>query len=165
LILAVAGGALGLLVARGSLAAASSLLVNQLPRAEEITIDVRVLLFALGASLLTGILAGALPGLRAGRVNLNDALQEGGRSGGTLGIRTRRLLIASEVALSVMLLMGAGVMLRTVSALRSVDAGFDPHNVLALRVLVTQTRYETPAQKSAFFDEALRRVRALPGVQ
>jgi predicted permease len=165
LVLAVAGGAVGLLVARASLAAASTLLANQLPRAEEISIDARVLLFALAASVLTGILAGALPGLRAGRTNLNDALQEGGRSGGTLGIRTRRLLIAGEVALSVMLLMGAGVMLRTVAALRSVDAGFDPHNVLSLRVLLPEARYGTPAQKSAFFDRALERLRALPGVQ
>src|SRR6185295_10885002 len=116
-------------------------------------------------SILTGILAGALPALRAGRTDLNDALKEGGRQDSTLGLRTRRLLIVCEVALSLLLLVGAGLMLRTLSALRHVDAGFDPHNVLTLRVSLPQTRYGTPARISGFFADALQRIRALPGVQ
>jgi len=166
LVLAVAGGAAGLLVARASLTAGAKLLSNQVPRADEITIDGRVLLFVIAASLLTALLAGALPAIRAGRSDLNDALKEGGRSdAGTVGIRTRRLLIVCEVALSVVLLMGAGVMIRSLLALRSVDAGFDPRNVLTMYVRLPETRYSTPAQKSAFFDNTLQRFRALPGVE
>jgi putative ABC transport system permease protein len=165
LVLALAGGAAGLLVARTSLTAAGTLLKDQVPRAEEISIDARVLLFVLGASIVTSILAGALPALRVGRADLNDALKEGGRSEGAVGIRTRRLLIVCEVALSVVLLAGAGVMLRTLAALRSVDAGFDPHNVLTLHVTLPETRYSTPARVTGFYNAAIRRLRALPGVQ
>jgi putative ABC transport system permease protein len=166
LVLAMAGGAAGLLVARAGLTAASRLLANQLPRADEVSIDGRVLLFVIASSILTALLAGALPAIRAGRTDLNDALKEGGRSdAGTVGIRTRRLLIVCEVALSVVLLMGAGVMIRSLVALRSVDAGFDPRNVLTMYVRLPQTRYTTPAQMSSFFDTALQRLRALPGVE
>ena len=116
--------------------------------------------------MLTGILAGALPAIRAGRTDLNDALKEGGRSdAGSVGLRTRRLLIVCEVALSVVLLMGAGVMIRSLLALRNVDAGFDPRNVLTMQIALPETRYKTPAQMTAFFDAALQRIRALPGVQ
>ena len=124
------------------------------------------MLFAFARSILTGILAGVLPAIRAGRTDLNDALKEGGRSdAGGVGLRTRRLLIVCEVALSVVLLMGAGVMIRSLLALRSVDAGFDPRNVLTMQVALPETRYKTPAQTTAFFDGALQRLRALPGVQ
>jgi predicted permease len=165
LVLAAAGGAVGLLLARVSLGAGATLLAGQLPRADEVSIDGRVLLFACAASLLTGILAGALPALRAGRADLNDALKEGGRNDSAVGVRTRRLLIVSEVALSVVLLMSAGVMLRSLLALRHVDAGFNPRNVLTLRVSLPDARYDTPAKFLAFFDAALARIRALPGVQ
>ena len=165
LVLASAGGAAGLFLARVGLRAGAALLAKQVPRADEITIDVRVLLFVAGASILTGILAGALPALRAGRTDLNDALKEGGRHEGAVGVRTRRLLVVCEVALSLVLLMGAGVMLRSLLALRHVDAGYDPRNVLTMHVSLPETRYSTPAQKSAFFDLALQRIRALPGVE
>jgi putative ABC transport system permease protein len=166
LVLAMAGGAAGLLVARASLSAGATLLARQIPRADEITMDGRVLLFVVAASVVTALVAGALPAIRAGRSDLNDALKEGGRSdAGTVGNRTRRLLIVCEVALSVVLLMGAGVMLRSLFALRHVDAGFDPRNVLTMRVGLPETRYKTPAQISAFFDTALARLRALPGVE
>ena len=165
LVLAMAGGAAGLLLARASLDGGAKLFANQLPRADELSIDARVLMFVVGTSILTGVLAGALPALRAGRTDLNDALKEGGRSDGAIGIKTRRLLIVCEVALSLVLLMGAGVMLRSLVALRSVDAGFDPHDVLTLHITLPQTRYKTPAQISTFFATALQRIRALPGVQ
>jgi putative ABC transport system permease protein len=165
LVLAAAGGAAGFLLARASLTAGAALMADQVPRADELAMDGSVLLFVIGASVLTGILAGALPALRAGRTDLNDALKEGGRNESTVGLRTRRLLIVCEVALSLVLLMGAGVMVRTVVALRHVDAGFDPHNVLTMQVTLPQTKYATPARISAFFDETLRRIRALPGVE
>jgi predicted permease len=164
LLLAGAGGALGLLLAYGTLTSASTLLASQVPRAEEISIDARVLLFALGLSMLTGMLAGTLPAVRAGRSDLNDALKEGGRSDGEIGVGTRRLLIVCEVALSLVLLMGAGVMVQSLLALRHVDTGFDPNNVLTMRVRLVEARYPTAGQRSAFFEAALQRIRALPGI-
>ena len=165
LLLAGAGGALGLLLAYGTLTSASTLLAGQVPRAEEISIDGRVLLFAMGVSMLTGMLAGTLPAVRAGRSDLNDALKEGGRSDGAIGVGTRRLLIVCEVALSLVLLMGAGVMIQSLLALRHGDTGFDPNNVLTMSVRLVEARYPTPAQRSSFFDAALQRIRALPGVE
>ena len=165
LILAVAGGALGLLLAFGTLSSASTLLASQIPRAEEISIDRRVLLFALGVSILTGMLAGTLPAARAGRSDLNDALKEGGRGDGAIGLRTRRFLIVCEVALSLVLLMDAGVMVQSLLALRYGDTGFDPNNVLTMRVTLRETRYPTPVQRSAFFEAVLESIRALPGVE
>jgi putative ABC transport system permease protein len=165
LLLAAVGGALGLLLAYATLSSAATLLASQVPRAEEISIDGRVLLFALSMSILTGMLAGTLPAVRAGRSELNDVLKEGGRGYGAVGVGTRRLLIVCEVAVSLVLLMGAGVMVQSLLALRYGDSGFDPNDVLAMDVRLVETRYSTPAQRSAFFDAALQRIRALPGVE
>ena len=165
LVLAGAGGVAGLLIARLGLQASAGLLADQIPRADEISVDARVLFFVAGTSILTGLLAGALPAIRAGRADLNDALKEGGRNAGTVGVTTRRILIVCEVALSLVLLMAAGVMLRSLAALRHVDTGYNPHDVLTLRVSLPEARYTTPAQRTTFFDTALQRVRALPGVR
>jgi predicted permease len=166
LVLSVAGGIAGLLLARTAIGAGASLLANQIPRAAEASVDARVLLFVLAASILTGILAGAIPALRAGGTDLNDTLKEGGRSDAAgAGTLTRRALIVAEVALSLMLLMGAGIMLRSLHALRQVDAGFNPHSVLKMDLDLPDTRYATPAQKSAFYNTLLEQLRALPGVQ
>lgn len=165
MILAVAGGAVGVLLASLSLDVIASLLQGQVARADELSLDWRVLVFALVASLLTGVLAGAMPALRAGRTDLNDALKEGGRDDGAVGLRTRRVLIVAEVALSVVLLMAAGVMIQSLLALRNVDAGFNPQNVLTMRVSLPEKRYDTPAKVQAFFETALGRIRALPGVE
>jgi len=166
IVLAMAGGIAGLLIARVSLTAGATLLADQVPRADEISVDARVMLFAFAVSILTGVLAGVLPAIRAGRTDVNSALKEGGRSdAGSVGLRTRRLLIVCEVALSLVLLTGAGVMIRSLLALRNVDAGFDPRNVLTMRVGLPETRYKTPAETTAFYNKALQRLRALPGVQ
>ncbi len=114
---------------------------------------------------MTGILAGAMPALRAGRADLNEALKEGGRNDSAVGIRTRRLLIVGEVALSLVLLMGATVMVRSLLALRYAETGFNPRNVLTMRVSLPDTRYDTAAKFLTFFDGALGRIRALPGVE
>jgi putative ABC transport system permease protein len=164
LVLAVAGGAAGVLLAKALLRAGAAMLADQVPRADEIAMDGRVLLFALGASVLTGILAGLVPALRAGRATLTDALNEGGRNEGAVGVRTRRLLVGGEVALSVVLLMGAAVMLRSLVAMRAVDAGFDPEGVLTMRVNLPDRRYDTPAKRAAFFAATQERMRSLPGV-
>ena len=163
--LALAGGAAGLALAHVTLSAGAALLAGQIPRADEIAIDARVLLFALAASVATGILSGALPALRAGTANLNDALKEGGRSESAVGVRTRRVLIVCEVALSVVLLMGAALMFRSLLALRHADTGYDPDGVLTMRVSLPDTRYASAGQVSGFFDSALQRLRALPGVR
>jgi putative ABC transport system permease protein len=165
LLLAAAGGALGLLLAYGTLTSASTLLAGQVPRAEEISIDARVLLFAVAVSMLAGVIAGTLPAVRAGRSDLNDVLKEGGRGKGAIGVGTRRALIACEVALSVVLLMGAGVMLQSLLALRHGDTGFDATGVLTMDVRLVDARYPTPARRASFFDAALQRIRALPGVE
>jgi predicted permease len=165
LVLAFTGGIAGLLVARLCLTASAALLSDQIPRADEISIDGRVLAFVVVTSILTGLLAGALPALRAGRADLNEALKEGGRNAGAMGLTTRRLLIVCEVALSLVLLVGAGVMVRSLAALRHVDPGFNFENVLTMTVSLPEARYQTPAQRSTFFDTALGRIRALPGVQ
>jgi predicted permease len=165
LALTAAGGALGVLLAYATLTSASRLLASQVPRAEEISIDARVLLFALGLSIVTGLLAGTLPAVRAGRSDLNDALKEGGRGDAVIGVGTRRLLIVCEVALSLVLLMGAGVMAQSLLALRQGDAGFDRKNVLTMSVRLVHTRYPTPVQRAAFFGAASQRIRALPGVE
>ncbi|HMD36672.1 MAG TPA: ADOP family duplicated permease, partial [Vicinamibacterales bacterium] len=165
LVLAFAGGALGLLLTRAALTAGAALLADQIPRADEIAIDAHVLLFAFGVSAVTGVLAGAMPALRAGRADLGDALKEGGRSDSAVGLRTRRALIVCEVALSVVLLTAAGVMIRSLIALRATDAGFEPRSVLTLSVNLPEAKYATPPQRSRFYAEALRRLRALPGVQ
>jgi predicted permease len=165
-VLALAGGAIGLLLANLAIGAGASMLADQIPRADEASIDLRVLLFVFGASLLTGILAGAVPALRAGRTDLNDTLKEGGRGDVSgAGRMTRRALIVAEVALSLMLLMAAGVMLRSLNALRSVDGGFDPRGVMTMTVNLPEARYGEPAQIRGFYDRLLERVRALPGVQ
>jgi predicted permease len=164
-LLAGAGGVLGLLLTYATLTSASALLAGQLPRADEITIDVRVLLFTVAVSALTGMLAGTLPAVRAGRSDLNEALKEGGRSDGAIGLGARRALIACEVALSLVLLMGAVVMIQSLLALRHGDTGFDPNQVLTMRVRLVDARYPSPAQRSSFFAAALQRIRALPGVE
>ena len=165
LLLACAGGAVGLLLARVSLTLGASMLSAQLPRFDELSIDTRVLLFALGASLLTGVLAGVMPAVRAGRTDLNEALKEGGRNDSAVGIRTRRLLIVGEVALSVVLLVAAGVMVQSLMKLRHADPGFNPTHVLTLRVAPPDARYDTGAKLLSFFDTVLDKIRALPGVE
>jgi putative ABC transport system permease protein len=166
IVLALAGGAAGLLLAQFSISAVGTLIADQVPRAEETSVDARVLLFVLGASLLTGILVGAIPALRAGRTDLNDSLKEGGRSdAGGAGSLTRRALIVVEVALSLMLLMGAGVMLRSLHALRSVEMGFNAEHILKMDVNLPDARYPEPPQRRAFYDALLERVRALPDVE
>ncbi len=164
-VLATVAGACGLLLVWSTLTAVSPLLATYVPMANEIAIDTRVLTFVLAVSLLAGVIAGALPALRAGRSDLTAALNEGGRGNGAIGVRTRRALIACEVALSLVLLMGASVIAQSLVALRSVETGFESTNVLTMDVRLAEARYRTAAQRSAFFDSAVERIRALPGVE
>jgi putative ABC transport system permease protein len=165
IVLAGAGGIAGALLAYALLRAAAMTLTDQIPRADELTIDTTVLLFVAAVSVVTGVLAGALPAVRAGRSDLNNALREGGRQDGMVGLRTRHALVICEVALSVVLLMGAAVMLRSLMALATVDAGFSADKVLTMRVSLPERRFPEPARVRAYFDDAMRKLRALPGVQ
>jgi predicted permease len=115
-------------------------------------------------SILTGLLAGTLPAVRAGRSDLSGALREGRRTNGAIGLGTRRLLIVCEVALSLVLLTGAGVMIQSLLALRYGETGFDPDNVLTMDVRLVNARYPSASERTAFFDAALQRIRALPGI-
>jgi predicted permease len=165
-VLSVAGGALGLLLARFSIGLMVKLLADRLPRFVEVTLDTRVLVFTLVVSVLTGVLAGLIPSLRFTRTDVNEALKQGSRgSSDASGGKTRNVLVVSEVALSLVLLIGAGLMVRTLWELRSVKPGFDSSNVLTMDIVVPRDRFPSPSGQINFFQEVLQRVRALPGVE
>jgi len=164
LILALAGGVLGVLVAAWGLEALSAFAARFTTRASEIRLDGRVLLFACGLSLFTGVLLGCLPALPA-RANLAADLKEGaGATAHRSRLRARSALIVSQVAVSFALLIGAGLMLRSLLNLQSVEAGFDLTNVLTARVDLNWTRYRTNEQIRPFGERLLDLVRAEPGV-
>ena len=167
LLLALVGGAIGLVIAHFGVALIVKFLGQQLPHSTEIGLDGWVLAFALGISLLTGLLAGLLPAIRLTRGDVNQALKQGlGRTDSDSGgNRTRSALVVCEVALSLVLLVGAGLMIRSLLLLRAVDPGFKPQNVLTLTVSVAANKFPVPAQQVSFFDQVLQRVRALPGVE
>jgi predicted permease len=162
-LLALAGGLLGLLLASGALRLLVAFVTRFSPRAGEIAIDGPVLLFTLAVSLLTGLAFGALPALS--RAEPADTLKEGGdRAGGTAGLRLRNGLIVAQLALSFMLLIGAGLMLRSLLKLHQVDPGFHADRVLTAALDLNWSRYDTPERKLDFFNRLLPRLRGLPGV-
>ena len=165
-LLALTGGVLGLIFAHYGVKLIVAFLAQSLPRTADIKVDGWVLAFTLAVSVITGLAAGLVPAVRASKANLNDSLKQGlGRtdadSGGT---RTRSVLVISEVALSLVLLIGAGLMIRSLSRLQNVDPGLDSSNVLTMSLALSPTKYEKPVQQIAFCDQILQRVRALPGV-
>jgi predicted permease len=165
LLLALLAGALASLLAFWSLDLLRMIVPDDFPRADEIGVDLRVFGFTLGVSLLTGIIFGLVPALQGSRTDLNETLKEGGRSSGAGGPhRLGRMLVVSEVALALLLLVGAGLMLRSFIRLMNVDPGFDPQNVLAITIRPPETKYQ-PAQQAAFYQQLLERLRALPGVR
>ena len=167
LLLSLAGGALGLAVAHFGVRLIVAFLAQQLPRAGNISLDIWVLAFTLVISLLTGILAGLVPAFRATKTNLNDSLKQGlGRtSADSGGNRTRSVLVISEVALSLVLLIGAGLLIRSLSRLQNVDPGMDSHNVLTVQLALSHVKYSEQIQQVTFFDQLLQRARSLPGVE
>jgi putative ABC transport system permease protein len=124
-----------------------------------------VLAFTLLLSIAAGVLAGLVPSLRFSRVDANEALKQGTRGTSDSGGKTRNFLVVCEVALSLVLLIGAGLMVRTLWELRNVRPGFDSSNVLTMSVAVPRDRFPSPATQVNFFQETLQRVRALPGVE
>ena len=166
LLLSLSGGALGLLLAIWLSTGIQQLAANQIPRADLIAVDASVLLFTLLISIATGLVFGIAPSLQASQVDLNTALKENSR--GTAGVgqqRLRNTLVVSEVALSLLLLAGAGLMIKSFWQLQQVNPGFDPNNLLSLEVTLPEAKYAEPARRSAFFSDALTRIAALPGVK
>ena len=166
-LLSVAGGALGLLLAYFGIGLIVKVLGDRIPPFMQITLDIPVLSFTLLLSVVAGVLAGLIPSVRFTKADVNEALKQG-QSRGTSDARgggTRRLLVVSEVALSLVLLIGAGLMIRSLWELRKVQPGFDAHNVLTMTVPMPRNRFSSPSGEINFFQDALTRVRALPGVE
>jgi predicted permease len=168
LMLALAGGGLGLVFAAAGIRALVLFRPADIPRLDGISLDWRVTLFTLGVSIATGIAFGVAPARQASRLDPVDALKEGGRTGdGTRRSRTRSLLVVTEFALALILLIGAGLMLRTLRALQAIDPGFDPHNLLTMVVSTAASPVSSisgPERTGEFYREAIERVRAVPGV-
>jgi putative ABC transport system permease protein len=166
-LLALLGGALGLLLALWGVDLLVHLDTGNIPRANEIGIDGRVLSFTLAISLLTGMIFGLAPALQASKLNLNETLKEGGRSsaGSWRGRRVRGLLVVSEIALTLVLLIGAGLMIKSFRRLLETPPGFNPQNVLTMQIQVSSFQHSQPPQWVAFYRQVLERVAALPGVQ
>jgi putative ABC transport system permease protein len=167
LVLSTAGGALGLLLAMWGVSLISSFVPADIPRVKDAGLDPSVLSFTLAASVLTGIIFGLAPALRSSKVDLNEALKEGGR-GTTEGRgrdRVRSLLIVSEVALSLVLLVGAGLLIKSFIRLRNTSPGFDPRGVLTAEVTLPAARYPKDEEQARFYREAVERASHLPGVE
>ena len=166
-ILALTGGVVGLLIAFWGLAAITKLLPTDFPRLNEIHIDLRVLGFTFAASMLTGILFGLVPALQVSRPDVQEAIRETGRgtSGSRRQSRFRQALIVVEVALSVVLLAGAGLLFRSFLRLQSVDAGFVSQQVLTARLTPSGTNYVNDADFAKFYNGVIEKVSAIPGVQ
>lgn len=161
-LLALTGGALGLLLGAWGVEALVGTLGNALPRAGEIAVGVPVLAFALGISLLTALVFGLLPGTRAARTGLAHELRSGDRAGSRS--RLRGTLVIAEVALAVVLVVGSGLMLRSLWNLLQVDPGFDPRGVVAAELELPPARYPERSDLARFFPQIVERLEALPGV-
>jgi putative ABC transport system permease protein len=166
-LLALVAGVLGVGLSWIATRALVTWAAGQIPQGIPISMDLRVLLFTLAISLLTGIVFGAFPALQLSKVDLNTTLRDEGRgtSAGHTRARMKSLLVVGQVALSLLLLIGAGLLLRSFGRLLRIDPGFDPHNVLTMNVSLPTVRYAKSQQQIAFFDEVLRRVSSLPGVR
>ncbi|HKG80763.1 MAG TPA: ABC transporter permease, partial [Pyrinomonadaceae bacterium] len=165
LLLATVGGALGFALSLWALNLLLHAIPIKLPFWMNFGIDLRVLGFTAAITLLTGFIFGAIPALQTSRVDLNDTLKEGGR--GSAGVRAgaRSLLVVTEIALSLILLVGAGLMIQSLLRLRRVNIGLDAKNVLTATVIVPRAKYGDGEQRATFFKQLVERVRSLPGVQ
>ncbi|HEV2915201.1 MAG TPA: ABC transporter permease [Pyrinomonadaceae bacterium] len=166
-LLSVLGGALGLLIAIWGIDLLGAVVPADIPRFGETNLDFTVLGFTLGASILTGLIFGLAPALSASKIDLNEALKEGGRSAteGRGRNRMRSLLIISEVALSLVLLVGAGLLIKSFIHLRSVNPGFNADRVLTASLSLPSVKYKGDAQIAQFIRQATERVSRIPGVE
>ena len=161
-LLAVIGGALGVLLARWGTSFIAYQLPDGIPRLHEASVDMRVLIFTVGVSLLTGLLFGLAPALKASRLNLTESLKEGDRGSSDNRHRLRSVLVVAEVALTLTLLVGAGLLIQSFRRVMEVNPGFRPSNLLTMQVSVNNPDGN---QVSNFFQQLQENVRRLPGVQ
>ena len=164
MLLSLTGGTLGLLLSMWGVDLLTAISPANLPRVDTISVDVRVFAFTLAVSLLTGIIFGLVPAIQASKPDVNEALKEGGRASSVGHNRFRSVLVVSEVALSLVLLIGAGLMIRSFVHLLNSSPGLKPENVLTLDVGLPRTKYTGP-QQAAFFQQVIERLKSLPGVQ
>lgn len=165
-LLSAAGATLGVAVAAWLLVGVTRLAGNQVPRLEDVAIDGRVLLFAVGVALLTGITFGLAPALHAVKAEISQMLRAGGRGAGTPGAnRTRSTIVVVELALAMVLLVGAGLLTRSFTRLLSVDPGFKPERLVTFRVSLPASRYPDEPQARAFVARMLAELKQLPGTQ
>jgi putative ABC transport system permease protein len=167
ILLALSGGAAGTLLAVWGVDLLEALVPENLAQARGIMIDGRVLVFSVAVSLLTGVMFGLLPALQVSRQNLTEALKEGGRGGAgdERRGRLRGALVIGEIALSLVLLAGAGLMIRSFYRLTGVDPGFQPNKALTMRMELSGEKYGEPVKRRAFYDQMLQQLQAMPGVQ
>ena len=167
ILLGMAGGIAGLLLARWGLRALIALSSASFPRVAGTTIDWQVLAFTMLISIGTGVVFGIVPALQASRNATHESLKEGGRTsmGGASSQRVRRSLVIAEIALSLVLLVGAGLLMKSFLRLQEVDPGFRAEGVLTMRLSLPAEEYRQPALQREFYRELLRRVRTLPGIQ
>jgi putative ABC transport system permease protein len=166
LVLFLAGGALGLLLAHWGIKALIALNPDGIPRSREVRLDGAVLLFTLAVSLATGVLFGLVPALSSAGRHLSASLKEGGRAvaGGVRGRLVRNSLVLAQVALTLVLLIGAGLLLQSFARLQAVNPGFHPQGVLTVKLELPEAKYPDAKRQIVFYRELLERVRALPGV-
>ena len=167
LVLSAIGSAAGVFLAWAGLRVLRALAPENLPRMDEVSVDTTVLLVTAGVTILTGLLFGLVPAAQSSRTSLSDTMREGGRgaTSGRGGQRLRRLIVAAQLALVVVLLTGAGLLVRTFATLQSVQLGFTPENVLAMRLQLPGAKYPEPPLAIAFYQSLLERVREIPGVR
>ncbi|MCW5969949.1 MAG: ABC transporter permease [Blastocatellales bacterium] len=166
-VLALPGGAGGVLLANWLIRLLVGVAPNDIPRIEEAGLNPTALLFSLGVTLLTAMLCGLVPALTASRLDLNQTLSEGGNkmAGARSGARTRNLLVIAEVAVTVVLLIGATLILRSFVNLSRLDTGFDPSNVLTMHLRLQGAKYRTPESRREFFRRLIERLEARPGIE
>jgi predicted permease len=164
-ILGVLGGVVGLILSWFGLTLLLAISPTEVPRLDEVHLDLRVLGFNLFITLLTSMIVSLAPALLVSKTDLNGVLKEGGRSGTGNHTRFQKTLVISEVALALMLLVGSGLMVKSFWHILQINPGFRIDNVLTLKLFVPPTRYEKPEQVSAFYNELFERLKALPNVQ
>jgi len=166
ILISLAGGAVGVMLAIWGTNLLVSFKPDNLPRLSEIGVDGRVLMFTFGVSLLTGLIFGLLPAWSASKSGVGEALKEGGRSAtaGSARQRLRSAFVVGELAVALVLLAGAGLLIKTFWNLRSVDPGFDPNHLLTMHVQLPESRYEKVREQTRFRNQVLAGMNALPGV-
>ncbi|HEV2379671.1 MAG TPA: ABC transporter permease [Terriglobia bacterium] len=166
-LLALGGGALGLALADGAMRLLVAVSPPTIPRIGESSLDASVLAFTLLVAVLAGLIFGLAPAFQASRGNLSEALKEGSQAaaGGFERLRLRNLLVIAEIALAFVLLICAGLMLKSFARLRAVNPGFDPHNLLTALIQLSDIRYPDPARRQDFFKQVLARAQTIPDVQ